>query len=262
MPRFHLFEFNDQPWLPTILRDGLTGYLETLSRKAGFHEAMAPVVDDALRRSGAERIVDLCSGGGGPILKIRARLSRTVPLTLTDKFPNEGVFQAAVGDGVSAHMDSVDATAVPDDLSGMRTIINALHHFRPDLARRILADAATSGEPIVVLEMVDRRALTILTAPFIVPTVLFLMPFVRPMRWQYLLFTYLIPLIPLLVFWDGLVSHIRGYTTDELMDLTAELGGREYSWHAERIPVSMGAFATVLVGMPAEAGSDTERVSE
>ena len=48
MPRLHLFEFNDQPWLPARLRDATTGYIETISRKMGFHKQMAPVIADAL----------------------------------------------------------------------------------------------------------------------------------------------------------------------------------------------------------------------
>lgn len=250
MPRLHLFEFNDQPWLPTILRDALTGYLESLSRKLGFHKPMVPVVEAALKRSGAGRIVDLCSGGGGPILEIRERLAEPVPLVLTDKFPNQEVFESAAGEGVSAHLESVDATDVPAELTGMRTIINALHHFRPPMARSILADAADRNEAIVMIELTERKAQTILTSPLIILFTLFLMPAVRPMRWQYLLFTYLIPIVPLLVFWDGLVSHLRAYTIPELVAMTDGLGDAEYRWHAERIPVGSGAYATVLTGMP------------
>ena len=42
--RFQLFEFNDQPWLPAALRDATTGFLDAISRVAGFHKKMAPIV--------------------------------------------------------------------------------------------------------------------------------------------------------------------------------------------------------------------------
>lgn len=266
MPRLHLFEFNDQPWFPKVLRDGLTGYLETLSRKMGFHKRMAPVIDNALRRSGAERIVDLCSGGGGPMVEIHKHLTRIreqtgeqnrpVALILTDKYPNEAVFSAVEQKGqhaISAHRESVDATAVPAELSGMRTVVNALHHFSPDAARNMLADAVERNEAIVVLDLVQRSPATILTAPLIIPTTLMMMPMVRPMRWSYLLFTYLIPILPLINFWDGLVSHLRAYTVAELQAMTEGLGGPGYNWHAERMPIGAGVYVTVLTGIPTHA---------
>ena len=55
MARMHLFEFNDQPWLPDVLRDAETGYLETISRRFKMHEPMTEVIADVLERSGEDR---------------------------------------------------------------------------------------------------------------------------------------------------------------------------------------------------------------
>lgn len=251
MGRLHLFEFNDQSWLPDVLRDAETGYLEAISRKFKIHEHIAPVVQDALARSGAEQVVDLCSGGVGPLLEIRARLDREVPFHLTDKFPNETAFKAIDAPGVTAVLEPVDAMDVPARLTGLRTIFNALHHFRPQHARAILADAWEKDAPIVVVELSDRTAANILTAPLIVLFVLLFMPTVRPMRWQYLVLTYLIPVIPWLIFWDGLVSHLRVYSTDELGALVAPLDKPGYTWEIKRVPAGPGIHLTCLTGLPA-----------
>ena len=255
MPRLQLFEFNDQPWLPAVLRDGATGYLEALSRKMGFHQLMVPVVADVLERSSANQIVDLCSGGGGPMLYIQSQMESRPRLVLTDKYPNQAVFSSIDQDNVSARMEPVDATEVPEDLRGLRTIVNALHHFPPTNARKVLADAARRREPLVMIELTERTWLNILTSPLIVLFTLLFMPTVRPMRWQYLLFTYLIPILPLLIFWDGLVSHLRAYTVAELEAMTHDLDAG-YTWETRHLAMGPGARATVLVGMPS---ADSER---
>ena len=254
MGRLHLFEFNDQPWLPTLLRDALTGYLETISRKMGMHEPMVPVLQDLLARTGATRIIDLCSGATGPLLDIRPALPDAVEIVFTDKYPNVTAFtRASAQPGIRAHLESVDATAVPAELSGLRTVFNALHHFRPEAARAILADAARQGAPIAVFELSERTIANVLTAPLIMLFVWIFMPAVKPHRWTRLLFTYLIPIIPLLIFWDGLVSHLRAYSLDELDELTRGLDDDGYTWHRERLPVLDGkAHITVLTGVPAQ----------
>jgi hypothetical protein len=57
-----------------------------------------------------------------------------------------------------------------------------------------------------------------------------LTPRMRPFRWSRLLLTYLLPLIPLVVLWDGIVSCFRTRTPQELLALTA--GFPEYEWMA------------------------------
>jgi len=49
------------------------------------------------------------------------------------------------------------------------------------------------------------------------------------------LWTYLIPLIPLTCWWDGLVSQWRAYKVEELLELTRGLNG--YDWTAVRVPI-------------------------
>ena len=55
-----------------------------------------------------------------------------------------------------------------------------------------------------------------------------LTPRMRPFRWSRLLLTYLLPLIPLVVLWDGLVSCCRTRTPQELLALTKDFP--QYDW--------------------------------
>jgi hypothetical protein len=84
-------------------------------------------------------------------------------------------------------------------------MFTSFHHFRPSDARAILADAVRSGVGIGVFEFTGRglrRFAAVALAPF---AVLYAVPFLRPVRWRALLFTYMIPIIPVGVFFDGVL---------------------------------------------------------
>lgn len=46
--------------------------------------------------------------------------------------------------------------------------------------------------------------------------------------------TYLFPMIPALIFWDGLISVLRTYTGNEMLKMANEADpGQLYQWKAE-----------------------------
>lgn len=257
MKRLHLVELEDLSWFPAILRDGGTAYLELAVRLSGHAKLLGPKLAEALKASGSTTIVDLCSGGAGPVRTVVDALAEAgTPVTarLTDLYPNTSAFEhtAARSDGrITYEPGPVDATAVPASLPGFRTIFNAFHHFRPDTARRVLADAAASRRPIGVFEIVSREPFTLvalLTAPL---GVMLTMPFWRPFRWQWVLWTWVVPVMPLFVLWDGMVSWLRIYDEDELRGLVAGIDAPDYTWEIGRIRLgSAPAHATYLIGLP------------
>jgi hypothetical protein len=133
------------------------------------------------------------------------------------------------GGAITGDPDSVSATAVPARLTGFRTLFTALHHFPPAEAHAILADAARARQSIAVFEVTSRSALALLGILFLPLLVLLFTPFIRPFRWSRLVWTYLVPLVPLAVWFDGTVSCLRTYTPAELRDLVADLQ-QGYEW--------------------------------
>jgi hypothetical protein len=66
-----------------------------------------------------------------------------------------------------------------------------------------------------------------------------------------LLYTYLIPIIPLVLLFDGIVSCLRTYRPQELRDIITKLSGIEYQWEVgEHSKASGGAPITYLIGTP------------
>jgi hypothetical protein len=256
MPRLHLFEWEDFPWFPAVLRDAATAYLRRAVEVTGQADRLAPKLAEAVRRARAERIVDLCSGGAGPMVALARALETQearVPVTLTDLYPNVPALEEAVrvSEGaVAFERESVDATRVPAELTGMRTLFNAFHHFRPEAARAILEDAVSARQPIAVFEVVSRDPAALFGILFAPLAVLLLMPTIRPLKSSWLLFTYVIPLVPLLVLWDGVVSCLRVYSPEELEKLVEGLPADGYRWEIGRLPIGGPAKATYLLGRP------------
>jgi hypothetical protein len=262
--RLHLFEFNDSAWVPAWFREYETDYLRTVLAWLRPFDPLAPKLATVLRESSTPRIVDLCSGAAGPLPELRERVARElgapIEVVLTDRFPSRhALARHTGGDGGPRYLaEPVDATDVPAGLDGMRTLFDALHHFRPEDARRILGDARRAGVPVGAFEICQRTPAYVLSSVLIPFLVWLATPLVRPFSWRRLLLTYALPLLPLAIWWDGLVSHLRAYDVPELERLVADLGGADYVWEAGTLgPV--GTRVTYLLGRPRRADGDVRR---
>lgn len=257
MPRMHLVELEDLPWFPAILRDGGTAFLAFAERMSGHGRLMAPPLLDALKETGHTHLVDLCSGSGGPAAVMADELKKRgleVTVTLTDLYPHPEAFNHAAaesGGRVQGRSTPVDATAVPQDLRGFRTVFNAFHHFTPEQGRAVLQDAVRQGQPIGVFEVVSRELPMLLGLLMTPLTVTLTMPLWRPFRWPWLLWTWVFPVMQPFVLWDGLVSWLRIYSEEELRALVAQVDAPGWTWKVGRIQLGQAPLhGTYLVGTP------------
>ena len=251
MRRRQLFEFTDLPGLPQLFRGFVTEFLGATLEFSRPFAVKADLLVDALEATGDERVVDLCSGGAGPWRWLgpwlRTASNHTARVTLTDKFPDPDSVPADVP--IAYWPEPVDASRVPAELKGMRTLFNGFHHFPPELAREILRDAVSSGQAVAVYEALQRTWLGLCVPLFSPIAVLLLSPFVAPFRWSRLFFTYLIPVAPLLITWDAVVSVLRCYTPEELLSMAKEVSDEGYVWSAGAY-WKRGVPVTFLVGYP------------
>ena len=251
MRRIHLFELEDQSWYPAVIRNAATDFLRFALESGEIYAPAAPVLQDLITRTGARRIVDLCSGGGGPWTRLLPVLNSDVTVCLTDLYPNQAAMQQIkdrCGGRITYSVEPVDAAAVPADLQGVRTLFTAFHHFRPDEASAVLADAVRQQQPIAIFEFTERSLRGVMlgaVSPFLV---WFSTPRIRPVRAARLLWTYLIPLIPMTVLVDGVVSCFRTYSVPELRELSARFD--HYRWESGTARGRSPFTVTYLVGYP------------
>jgi hypothetical protein len=243
-----------------VWRDLLTDFLSFHASVFKPYACVAPLLAGTLKGAGATRIVDLCSGAGRPLLSLIPALSRLgfsdLHVTLTDKYPNLEA-QRNIGEtGVVTYLKtSIDATDVPSNLKGFRTLFTSFHHFRPDAAHAVLADAVSKDEGIGIFEYTERNWLIWALPTLLIPLFVWLCtPFIRPVRWRRLVWTYLIPVVPIIAMWDGFVSNLRTYSVAELRDLVRQTGGQRYEWKIGRARSIGLSRVTYAIGWPRSLG--------
>ena len=256
MKRRQLIEFHDMSWFPAGIRDVFTDYMSWFAIRFHVFRPVVPMLRQALLESASVRIIDLCSGAGGPSVAIAGEFeaagSALPPIVLTDKFPNRTAFRRieSLSGGALSFVDQpVDATNVPALLYGFRTLYASFHHFHPSAARAIIHDAVSRREGIGIFEYTERNlwiwGLPMLLTPLLV---LLSMPFVRPFKWKHFLWTYLVPIVPIVSAWDGLVSCLRTYSAAEMLELAA--GAAAYRWDSGRVRAFGSCHVTYLIGCP------------
>jgi hypothetical protein len=235
--RVHLFEFHELAWFPAEWRDLLTDFLSFYAALFRPYACVAPLLAEALEREGTARVVDLCSGAGRPLLSLVPALRRSgfrdLEVILTDKYPNLEALESAGGFGakVTYLKAPIDAADVPMDLKGFRTLFTSFHHFRPEVARAILVNAVDSDEGVGIFEYTERNWLIWGLPTLLTPLFVWLCtPFMRPFRWRRLLWTYLVPIVPIVALWDGFVSNLRTYSVGELNALVEQVADDRCQW--------------------------------
>ncbi len=239
MQRAHLFEFNDSSWAPAALRETV---VEALSRTLRWGRVLRELVGpfrSFLERARADEVLDLCSGAGGPAEILVTEIARTgvrpPRFVLTDLQPHPELWAAlrARHPGLIDFVaEPVDATRIPEALGAgkARVIVNALHHFRPELAARILRGACEGAPGVFVAEGFERTPLGFL--PFAVTGLpaLAVNPLLSPRRrLAKAALTWLSPIAVAASAWDGLVSTARVYDEQELRAMVAPLGS-SFAW--------------------------------
>lgn len=258
MKRLHLFEFQDLPWFPASVRDMITDLLGMTIEVGRLYQPVLGRLAAALQQTGDQLLLDLCSGAGGPLPGLRRALVQqhglAVDVCLSDAYPNVRAFEhlaAREGKGLRFISTPVDAAQVPPELPGFRTLFSCLHHFQPQQVEAILRDAWMRGRGIGVFEISERSVLGVMQALLGPIPAWLLTPLVRPFRWSRLLLTYLLPLVPPLFVWDGVVSSLRTYTPDELHQMTRSLQRDDYRWEiGQTRHALLPSRVTYLLGIP------------
>lgn len=250
--RLHLFEFEDQKWFPGFLRNYVTDFLQFLSNKAKIYQPIIPVIKKGLSKTRTNTIIDIASGGGGGLIWLNAELKKDFPdlkIMLTDYYPNIPAFELTKkkADNFQFITESIDARNVPKHLNGLRTQFLSLHHFKPHDVKLILQNAMDTNSSIAIFEGQERSFPSILAMLLSPISVLFTTPFIRPFKIGRIIFTYIIPIVPLVVMWDGVVSSLRTYSVEELKAIVASLNNSEtYDWDINKVKSGVGVVIYLL----------------
>ena len=230
----------------------------------------------------AVTIVDVCSGNGGPLpdalelVATEQNFDRRVELVLTDLRPPSGWMakdrgKSKAGLSIEYFDRSINAcqplmeqlgttcngdcdSLIRDGSLVIRTLVCGFHHLAPEQARLVLLDAQKSKQPLVIFELTDGtvppRWLWWVTLPPNFLYGLLVSLFTWPLTIRWLVFSFLIPIIPACFAWDGAVTSARTYREAEFNDLMKTLpASKDYQWEFKTVP---GAIVqhSLIIGRP------------
>jgi hypothetical protein len=260
-----LFEIHEQPWFPQFLRDEFVDELQMILEVTNTYEPIAQLLRKRLEECGSERVLDLCSGAGGPwpslVRHFEMQGAKPVHVSLSDKYPSRikiHELESQTANRIRFLKQSVDATQIPRDLQGFRTLFSSFHHLNADEARGLLEDSVNRRQGIGIFEVTARRTLTLLSVLFVPIAAWLFVPFRRPFRWSRLLWTYLIPVVPFVLFFDGLISCLRAYSLGELQEMTSRIAAKGYRWEiGEETGGLLPLRITYLIGCPQSVSAES-----
>ncbi|WVO13320.1 hypothetical protein L204_100934 [Cryptococcus depauperatus] len=242
-----LFEIEDQSWCPAYLRDPVRDILTflwthriwPLQLKAPY-EGAAEVLERVIQDVEAQgvrgykshenlNIVDFGSGASGPLQKIERRINQNrleackslIHFYLSDLNPMPASLPPSKPSSISYILEPVNVLHAPVSVTckrHLRTFFLSFHHFNEDTARAAIADAMKSAESVCIFELQECDLASVVMILMIAPLSWLLMPFRRPTLTT-LLFTYLVPLIPFMLVFDGLVSVYRTRSPKHILHL-------------------------------------------
>jgi len=270
--RIHFVEFHDTEWCPAFFREALQDILnqawEFEEGQLAKRSAAKQVAGDLARlveRSQTNELIDMCSGGGGPVGVIaKTDALKKCTFTLTDLYPNLAAFERAAkgSDGrVKFITTPVNATSctIGDGKKGyIRTMFASMHHMTPELLEGILLDSVAKGHVFAAFEATNRSPLAILslTLPLILLSAISLfyafsrLPLGLAIARAF--FTCVVPIIPAILIADGFTSCLRTYSRDEFMEIVKRADPEnKYEWIVnERLLEGVPIPLTSYVGMP------------
>lgn len=238
MKRIQLFEIEDQSLFPAWIRDSMTKLINVMHKFLETKKDLSGLLKKVMDKTGKSQIVDLCSGAGGPVIDSVDILKKEIKinLTLTDLYPNKKIatqLNSDSDDSVSYMETPVNAVNVPENLDGIRTMVCSLHHMKPKTVEEILSNAQEAKEGFCAIEISDNSFPKILwwvSIPFTFITCLIITPMAKGLTVQQVIFTYLIPIIPVFFAWDGAVSNARTYTMNDIEIILSKIRKPEYTW--------------------------------
>jgi hypothetical protein len=230
MKRVFAFEFGDQKWVPKIFRRQLH---ELLQFQVGlFYQALLPLLKNWIVENKIDQLTDLASGTGGPWHKFLPLIQKEKPnfsLQLSDINPIKN-------SAIPFIKHSVDLNNPSSWPAGALSIFTAFHHLKKEQIHYLLSKAVEENRPLFIAEFTERSSKRVLGMLFSFIAVWVHSPSVKPFTFTRFLFTYLLPVVPLIYLWDGAVSHLRSFSDQELEQFCTKHSTDHYQLCSFSIP--------------------------
>ncbi len=226
MRRKNVKQISHSRVFPKYLKQLMNEFLSWFVLKVNASKPFIPVINEVLNQTNQKKINYIELNAGGGIETVKPFLDENVEVNISDF--NEFNVQNI----------------------GVYLFVNSFHLLSVDKAIKALNDITEKGHPIVIVEGNNDSLWQIVGMTFFVPlTVLIASPFVKPFRFTRLIFTYVIPILPLILVIDGCLALIKLYNPNDLKELVSKLNTTSYEWKMGKNDNGRGGKIIYLTGI-------------
>lgn len=220
-------ELEDLPWFPAMFRRFQLQYIGSLVQWLHIYRPLMPHLLQLVENCQPQQMQDLCSGGGEPVRYYRSQLPQLPACYLSDKFPDTDFTNEP---GLHYLPQSVDVLTLEPQPSTCCTMFNGFHHFTTAQQQELVRKMAHSRSPFLFAEILEPGPITLLKI-IIMTTVAQAVtaPFVRPVSYKRLFFTWIIPVNLFTVLYDGVISVFKSKTAAAYRRQLEHLGNAQYA---------------------------------
>jgi len=213
------------PWFPATLKILVSEFLSWFVLKVNATKPFIPLIDNILLETNTKRIINIEFDLGAGIETVAPFLRKDIAVI---SIPQSSLY-------------------VLQD--GMYLYINSFHQLPAEEAKKSLKRIAKSGNPVVIVEGNNDSLWQIVGMTIFVPlSVLLSAPLVKPFRISRIFFTYLIPILPIVIMIDGCLALLKLYNPADLKTLTSDLNIPNYEWKTGKNDNGRGGKIIYLTG--------------
>lgn len=225
MKRKQVFQFSNQKWYPSFLKRDMYEFMTWFVGKVNAAKPFLPVLEEVIGHTQTKTIINIDS-------KIGAGIETVLPLL-----------------PVGTDVINIELDKFTTNKKGTYTFINSFHQLVEKRAKYYLSQIAESGNSIAVLEGNNDSLWQVVGMTIFVPlTVILSAPFVQPFRFTRLIFTYLIPILPLITMLDGFLALFMLYNPADLDELVSTIPVKNYTWKSGKADNGRGGKIIYLIG--------------
>ena len=227
MKRKQVFQFSNQKWYPSFLKRDMYEFMSWFVGKVNAAKPFLPVLEEVIGHTQTKTIINIDSKIGAGIETV---------LTLLPE---------------GTEVINVELERFSTHNKGMYTFINSFHQLDEKKATYYLTQIADSGNSVAVLEGNNDSLWQVVGMTIFVPlTVILSAPFVQPFRITRLIFTYLIPILPVVTMLDGFLALFKLYNPNDLNELVSNIPVKSYVWKSGKADNGRGGKIIYLMGYP------------
>ncbi|MEM9983513.1 MAG: hypothetical protein AAF804_00325 [Bacteroidota bacterium] len=235
MKRKNAPQISNAAWFPAWLRSCVHEFMTWFVKQIRAARPFLPVVNRGLEHADRLLVIDYQLGAG----------FETLDPWLDPDIPREIIQEDQIGG------------------EGLYLVVNSFHQRNPAEAYGLLSRIFELRQPVAIVEGNNDNWWQVVGMTVFVPlTVILTAPLVKPFRWERLLFTYLIPILPLVTFWDGFMALFKLYAPQDLDELVSGLQAEDYTWESGKMDNGRGGKIMYLLGLPVPENTDQESREE